>query len=263
MMKAGTGLSRREFLKLSVLGTASVGLAACAGQAATPAATSAPAATSVTAATAAPTNVPTTAPTTAPTATSAPAATSASTATAAPTSPPTTQPAAPTLQPTPATPVDADDTPTPAQTEGPYYTPNTPERNSLLEPGITGTRLVVSGKVLDTDGNPLPRALLDFWHANDAGQYDNVGYKLRGHQFTNGTGEYQLETIMPAVYTGRTRHIHVKVQPANQAVLTTQLYFPNEPANARDSIFNPELLMDVRDATDGKAATFNFVIQLR
>jgi protocatechuate 3,4-dioxygenase beta subunit len=167
------------------------------------------------------------------------------------------------LQPTPAAPADADDTPTPAQTEGPYYTPSTPERASLLEPGVTGTRLVVSGQVLDTTGAPLSRAMLDFWHANDAGEYDNVGYTLRGHQFTNESGEYQLETILPGIYTGRTRHIHVKVQPANQSVLTTQLYFPGEPANARDGIFDGRLLMDVRDAADGKEASFNFVLQLQ
>jgi protocatechuate 3,4-dioxygenase beta subunit len=163
------------------------------------------------------------------------------------------------LPPTPAC-GDDDDDPTPAQTEGPYYTPDTPERASLLEPGMIGTHLLVTGYVLTTNCQPVARALLDFWHCDDAGVYDNVGYRLRGHQFTDDAGRYSLETIVPGVYPGRTRHIHVKVQAPNQPVLTTQLYFPDEPENASDGIFNPVLVMDVQDAQDGKLAAFNFVL---
>jgi len=125
---------------------------------------------------------------------------------------------------------------------------------------MAGTRLAVSGRTLDTAGNPIGRALLDFWHCDAAGVYDNAGYRLRGHQFADAQGAYRLETIVPGVYPGRTRHIHVKVQPPGRAVLTTQLYFPGEPANARDRIFNAALLMDVGDEPDGgKAARFDFV----
>jgi protocatechuate 3,4-dioxygenase beta subunit len=106
-------------------------------------------------------------------------------------------------------------------------------------------------------------ALVDFWHADDAGVYDNVGYKLRGHQFADARGRYTLETIVPGLYPGRTRHFHVKVQAAHQPILTTQLYFPGEAGNDADRIFSPELLMDVQDAADGKAATFNFVLDIQ
>jgi protocatechuate 3,4-dioxygenase beta subunit len=163
------------------------------------------------------------------------------------------------LEATPA--CDDGDEPTPPQTEGPFYTPDTPERTSLLEDGIFGTRLLVVGKVLGTDCQPVAGALLDFWHADDAGQYDNVGYRLRGHQFSNDAGEFQLETIVPGIYAGRTRHIHVKVQKPYGAILTSQLYFPDEPGNARDGIFDPALVMEVSDnADDGKSAFFNFVL---
>jgi protocatechuate 3,4-dioxygenase beta subunit len=159
---------------------------------------------------------------------------------------------------------DDDDEPTLAQTEGPYYTPNTPERSSLLEPGITGTNLLLSGFVLRTDCTSVARALVDFWHCDDAGVYDNVGYRLRGHQFTDEQGRYQLTTIVPGLYTGRTRHIHVKVQAPNQPVLTTQLYFPDEPANERDGIFHPSLVVAVgnaaSDADQGMNALFDFVL---
>jgi protocatechuate 3,4-dioxygenase beta subunit len=164
-----------------------------------------------------------------------------------------------TLPPTPACGDDDDDL-TIAQTEGPYYTPNTPERTSLLEPGITGTRLLVTGTVLSTGCTPIARALINFWHCDDAGVYDNVGYKLRGHQFTDDAGRYSLETIVPGVYPGRTRHIHVKVQAPNQPVLTTQLYFPGEPANTRDGIYNPALEMALQDSAEGQLGTFNFVL---
>ncbi|MBE7473455.1 MAG: intradiol ring-cleavage dioxygenase [Anaerolineae bacterium] len=174
---------------------------------------------------------------------------------------PTDTPQSVALQPTPAC-GDDDDDPTPAQTEGPYYTPNTPERNSLLEPDMPGTKLVVTGFVLSTGCQPVAQALVDFWHCDDAGVYDNAGYRLRGHQFTDEQGRYYLETILPGVYPGRTRHIHVKVQAPNQPVLTTQMYFPNEPGNDTDGIFRPELLMDVQDVTDGKAASFNFVLSV-
>jgi protocatechuate 3,4-dioxygenase beta subunit len=151
-------------------------------------------------------------------------------------------------------------TPTPAQTEGPYFTPNSPEKTSLLEAGMGGTKLLVTGYVMTKDCKPVANAKLDFWQADDKGAYDNAGYRLRGHLFTDAQGRYQLETIKPGEYPGRTEHIHVKVQAPNGPILTTQVYFPGVPANDRDSIFDPKLLADVQDTANGKTATFNFVI---
>jgi protocatechuate 3,4-dioxygenase beta subunit len=164
------------------------------------------------------------------------------------------------LAPTPACGDDEDVTP--PQREGPFYKPRSPQRTSLLEPGLTGTRLVVAGRVLSTDCRPVGRALLDFWQADDRGVYDNAGFRLRGHQFADDEGRYRLETIVPGLYPGRTRHIHVKVQAPNRPVLTTQLYFPGEPRNATDALFNPKLVMAVQDTPEGKLATFDFVLQL-
>lgn len=161
------------------------------------------------------------------------------------------------LEPTPQC---DDDDETLAQTEGPFYTPSTPERASLLEEGMPGTHLIVTGRVLTTGCAPINGAILDFWQADDAGQYDNVGYRLRGHQFTDENGVYRLETILPGLYPGRTRHIHVKVQGPSTSLLTTQIYFPDEPANARDGIFHPSLVVDMRDSAAGREATFDFVL---
>lgn len=145
--------------------------------------------------------------------------------------------------------------------EGPFYTPDTPERTSLLEDSMQGVYLLVSGQVLDTNCQPVAGALLDFWHADSAGVYDNEGYQLRGHQFADEEGRYELETILPGLYTGRTRHIHVKLQAPNGPILTTQLYFPDEPANASDGIFNPELVMEMQAAEKGLRGGFDFVMK--
>ena len=120
---------------------------------------------------------------------------------------------------------------------------------------------MLTGTVLGVDCRPVERALLDFWQADDAGEYDNDGFRLRGHQFTAADGAFRLSTIVPGRYTGRTRHIHVKVQAPGRAVLTTQLYFPGEPGNADDGIFNEALLLgDYAERDGGRAGRFTFVV---
>ena len=161
------------------------------------------------------------------------------------------------------TPSSADDEElTPPQTEGPYFKPDSPERTSLVDSGMSGARLLVSGRVLAPDGQPVGRALLDFWQADDRGAYDNAGYTLRGQQLTDDDGRYQVETILPGLYPGRTRHIHVKVQAPNGPVLTTQLYFPGEARNTSDSIFDPRLVLPIQDTAEGPVASFDFVIRI-
>ena len=175
-----------------------------------------------------------------------------SSAAVAPGTPPTTA----TLAPTPAC---DDDDPTPAQTEGPYFKASSPERTDLRG-SAAGTKLLLTGTVVTTDCKPVARALVDFWQADAAGNYDNSGFGFRGHQFTDAQGGYRLDTLLPGLYQGRTRHIHVKVQAPGGRVLTTQLYFPGEARNASDGIYRSELLVDVRDASDGKNGTFTFVL---
>lgn len=143
---------------------------------------------------------------------------------------------------------------TPPQMEGPYYTPDTPERNSLLEEGMPGTRLVLVGYVLDQDCQPLPNAWLDFWQADSNGAYDNAGYRLRGHQFTDSQGRYYLETVLPGLYSSRPiEHIHVKVRPEGGAEVTSQLYFPDQPVDG--------LTVTLEARGDSYVGYFNFVVQ--
>jgi protocatechuate 3,4-dioxygenase beta subunit len=163
----------------------------------------------------------------------------------------------------PATPQcrDADDV-TPSQTEGPYFTPNSPERASLIDQGMEGDRISLAGFVLDRRCKPVPGALLDLWHADSTGEYDNEGYRLRGHQFSDAEGRFVFETIVPGLYPGRTRHFHVKVQAPGQDILTTQLYFPGEPGNERDRIFEEALLLDLKQDAATKIGRYDFVLDL-
>ncbi len=150
---------------------------------------------------------------------------------------------------------------TPSETEGPYYKAGSPERTSLLDGTVKGTRFVLTGYVLTPDCKPVPGAWLDFWQADAQGSYDNSGYTLRGHQMTDANGRYTLTTIVPGLYPGRTEHIHVKVQAPNGPVLTTQLYFPGVPSNSRDGIFQSQMLMSVKQTSDGMAGDYNFVVK--
>lgn len=143
-------------------------------------------------------------------------------------------------------------TPTPPQAEGPYYKSGSPQRTNTAK-DVTGEKLIVTGVVFDKNCKPKSYAWLDFWQAGADGQYDNTGYKLRGHQYADKDGKYTLETVIPAPYSTRPPHIHVKVRSADGPTLTTQLYFPNAP-------ISKELILNIKEVDDVKQATFNFVL---
>ena len=167
--------------------------------------------------------------------------------------------AQPTVAPNPA--CDRSSAPTPGQTEGPFFKPSSPERSDLREPDMKGQPIELFGFVLTRGCQPVEHALIDLWQADSGGVYDNAGFRLRGHQFTDAGGRYRFLTVMPASYEGRTRHLHVKVQAPGGRVLTTQLYFPGEPHNRRDRLFRRELLMDVTKTEGSVAARFDFVLE--
>ncbi len=155
------------------------------------------------------------------------------------------------------------DEPTVRQDEGPFYKPKSPQRDDLAEKGTGARVLELAGFVLTRTCSPVPRVLVDLWHADDRGEYDNRGFRYRGHVFTDAEGRYRFRTIVPALYPGRTRHYHVKVISTGSQLLTTQLYFPNEARNARDGLFRRELVMRVDDRGEAMAARFDFVLDLR
>jgi protocatechuate 3,4-dioxygenase beta subunit len=148
------------------------------------------------------------------------------------------------------------------QTEGPFFKPRSPRRSDLIEPGMSGQPIEIAGHVLTRGCNPVPNALIEVWQADASGAYDNAGFRLRGHLFTDGEGRFRLRTIVPGGYIGRTRHIHVKVQPPGGRILTTQLYFPGEPANSRDPLFRKELLLRTAKAGGVLTGRFDFVLDM-
>ena len=150
--------------------------------------------------------------------------------------------------------------PTVPQTAGPFFKPRSPEKINLREKDGKAPLLVVTGLVLSAQCKPVANALLDFWHADEFGDYDNKGYRYRGHQFTDAQGRWKLESIVPAEYPGRARHIHVNVQAPGRGILTTQLYFPGEPGNQRDGLFRPDLTVIVEKKAPAMQAQYSFVV---
>ena len=164
----------------------------------------------------------------------------------------------PQLDPTPS----CGDAPQPtlAQTEGPYFKPDAPLRRDLAADAPHGERMTIAGFVLDVSCRPMPKTLLQLWHADETGAYDNAGFRLRGHQFSDESGRWWFTTIVPGGYPGRTRHYHLKLQKPGGRVLTTQLYFPGEKLNRRDPLFNERLQLTIGETADGKFGRYDFVL---
>jgi protocatechuate 3,4-dioxygenase beta subunit len=147
--------------------------------------------------------------------------------------------------------------------EGPFYSTGSPEKSSLIEVGMPGTPILLVGGVFDQECNPIPGAKLDFWLADVNGEYDNAGYRLRGHVFSDQNGAYSLESIVPTEYTGRPPHIHVKVfSPQGEELLTTQMYFPGSEGSS-DVTSAPDLLATYlgQDEDGRQQVIFNFMVQ--
>jgi len=150
-------------------------------------------------------------------------------------------------------------TPTPQQGEGPYYKANSPRRTNLLEKGTGGTPLTISGRVFDVNCQPVAGAWLDFWQADENGAYDNTGFNLRGHQFTDDQGQYLLETIIPKQYPGRPQHIHVKVRKPDGTMITSQLFLELSDQGTGETI-NPLMVLDVKTVDAEQQAIHHFVL---
>jgi protocatechuate 3,4-dioxygenase beta subunit len=150
---------------------------------------------------------------------------------------------------------------TPREIEGPYFRLGAPQRSDLLEPGDK-PELVLSGRVLNEFGTPIPNAVVNLWSSDAAGNYDMIGYRYNGYVITDSEGRYEFTTIIPGCYEPReAKHVHVKVQ-GNSRPITTQLYIDGEPGNQDDDYYSPELLVEVTtDKAGTKHGTFDFVLQ--
>jgi protocatechuate 3,4-dioxygenase beta subunit len=131
------------------------------------------------------------------------------------------------------------------QTEGPFFTPGTPRARDLRSAGGPGRPLDLVGRLQDRDCRPLAGAVVELWHADAEGRYDNAGFRFRGHQVADGQG--------------RTRHYHLILAPDGGRPLTTQLYFPDEPGNARDRLFDASLQMRLERQGETLVGRYDFV----
>lgn len=145
-----------------------------------------------------------------------------------------------------------------ASAEGPFYRAGAPWLTRLCHPNEPGEPLVIIGRVTAADTcTPLKDAVIDIWHANHSGLYDNQmkeyenKYYLRGRMKTDAEGRYSFTTILPAAYsTGssmRAKHIHYKISAPGYEALTTECYFEGDKYNATDSLVKPSLITSLTD----------------
>jgi catechol 1,2-dioxygenase len=146
-------------------------------------------------------------------------------------------------------------------------------RRALVDQGIEGVALMITGRVLSQDcKTPLGEVLMDVWQADAAGRYDNDGtfgrgatpLRLRGRLVTDASGAYSIRTILPGRYlngsTYRPAHVHVKLSARGHQPITTQLYFPDDPYNAGDPFIRKSLIMQTQTKPDGVQAHYEFVL---
>ena len=152
------------------------------------------------------------------------------------------------------------DEPTLAREAGPFFRPDAPSHQDLYLDAPGGEPFTLAGLVVDNRCRPAPHSLIEIWHADENGDYDLRGFRLRGHQFADEKGRWWFNTVIPAPYPGRTRHFHFRVQRPGGSVLTTQLFFPGQPANERDRLFDETLLITMTDTGEGRFGRFDFVV---
>ncbi len=177
---------------------------------------------------------------------------------------------------------------TPAQTEGPFYPNRLPldTDNDLLiindeiTPAI-GEVTHLTGRILDSKGEPIRNALVEIWQVDGNGVYlhtadrhaqRDANFQGFGRFLTNRKGEYYFRTIKPVPYPGRTPHIHFKVKQKGAGDFTTQCYVKGNEQNDRDGVFRrirdekarESVLVDFKPIKNSKAneleAHFNIIM---
>ena len=180
---------------------------------------------------------------------------------------------------------------TPSQTLGPFFSLGLIREGdddlACRSPGgprAEGTPILVSGRVLDEDGRPVRRALIEVWQANWLGKYEHPddvtpappdpNLKAFGRMLTAADGSYRFRSIKPGAYPNpgydnwmRPPHIHYSIFAAGvMQRLITQMYFPGEPLNDVDPILNGIEDLDARGsliARDLGGGEYQFNIVLR
>jgi len=171
--------------------------------------------------------------------------------------------------------------PTPAQTEGPFYPVVFPEDSDydLLHNGVLnyaeGQGAWLEGSVVDLAGQPVAGAQVEIWQCDHAGHYHHPAdsgvadnrFQGFGKVTVAADGRYRFHTIRPVPYSGRTPHIHVKVRLGTRELLTTQVYVADDPHNPRDFLWRSlsaadraALTVTFAPGVDGLRAAFPIVV---
>jgi protocatechuate 3,4-dioxygenase beta subunit len=143
---------------------------------------------------------------------------------------------------------------TPAQTEGPFYPDKLPLDtdndllivNERITPAV-GEVTHLTGRILDSSGNPVRNAAVEIWQCDATGVYlhtkdsgrkkPDANFQGFGRFTTGPTGEYYFRTIKPVPYPGRTPHIHYKIKTGGKEALVTQCYIKGHPQNEKDGVY--------------------------
>lgn len=175
--------------------------------------------------------------------------------------------------------------------EGPYYVPGSPVLESPatlpMRDGEQGIPFVFRGRVTSVDGDALPGASVEIWHADDLGFYSQFApnipeWNLRGTVRADAEGFYEIRTVQPAPYqiptdgacgqlisaagwhAWRPAHLHIKIVAEGHQLITTQLYFTDDQHLGDDiaSAVKPELVLDPQDKADGigREVVYDFVL---
>ena len=152
---------------------------------------------------------------------------------------------------------------------GPAISAITPEdadltRNAGTGGEAIGQRIIVTGRVLDDQGQPIPNTLLEIWQANASGRYLHKrdqwpgpldpNFLGMGRCLTNEEGVYKFLTVRPGAYpwknhfnAWRPAHIHFSLfGPSMRSRLVTQMYFPDDPLHSLDPIMHGVPTEDAR-----------------
>lgn len=143
--------------------------------------------------------------------------------------------------------------PTPRQTTGPFYPDVLPPESDFDlvtmagRSAATGEVIAIEGRVLGTDGRPVPGAVVELWQANAFGRYAHSrdrsdvpldpNFQGYGVVRSDAEGRYRFRTIRPGIYPGRTRHVHFSVAGPGFEAKPMQMYFAGEQGNARDFLY--------------------------
>ena len=139
-----------------------------------------------------------------------------------------------------------------------------PTRSQIADGILNGPTIKIVGSVIGLTCGNVKGARVEMWHADPHGAYSE-GLNFRGAQTTDTQGQFSFVTIRPGHPPGRAPHINVRILPPGKSAFATQLFFPDDPQNAKDPAYKPELVLKTEASKDTSSQTvfsFNFILNI-